>query len=253
MAKSKSSSAKKNSASRSITDASLDLDFSKLPVADTRTASKIKDEIGMLSVKGRPVAAEAAGVLLRKKVTPLRPGKERWKIKTGTDPDAKLVNVNHHVPTTVEELVAMPRPHDMTPPTHSFSGYDESRVRGVETTVWTITAEIIAHKEEDDGDFHLVVQGDGTRDVSGQTMIVEAPFADPKGQFVAPNSLFLKNIRRVRTAVQKKLNPQHGLIKKARVRARITGIGFFDRVHGQVGVAHTNGIELHPVLNIEWL
>jgi hypothetical protein len=36
-------------------------------------------------------------------------------------------------------------------------------------------------------------------------------------------------------------------------RARITGVGFFDKVHGQTGVALTNAIEIHPVLKIEWL
>jgi hypothetical protein len=36
-------------------------------------------------------------------------------------------------------------------------------------------------------------------------------------------------------------------------RARITGVGFFDKVHGQMGVSQLNGIELHPVLKIEWL
>ena len=36
-------------------------------------------------------------------------------------------------------------------------------------------------------------------------------------------------------------------------RAKITGVGFFDKVHGQSGVALLNGIELHPILNIEWL
>jgi len=34
---------------------------------------------------------------------------------------------------------------------------------------------------------------------------------------------------------------------------RITGVGFFDKVHGQMGVALLNGIELHPILKIEWL
>jgi hypothetical protein len=33
------------------------------------------------------------------------------------------------------------------------------------------------------------------------------------------------------------------------LRVSITGIGFFDRIHGQKGVA-PNGIELHPVLGI---
>jgi hypothetical protein len=35
--------------------------------------------------------------------------------------------------------------------------------------------------------------------------------------------------------------------------ARITGVGFFDRVHDQTGVSLFNGIELHPILKIEWL
>jgi len=35
--------------------------------------------------------------------------------------------------------------------------------------------------------------------------------------------------------------------------ARITGVGFFDKVHGQMGVSLLNGIELHPILKIEWL
>lgn len=30
--------------------------------------------------------------------------------------------------------------------------------------------------------------------------------------------------------------------------ATITGVGFFDFLHNQIGVAETNGIELHPVL-----
>ena len=36
-------------------------------------------------------------------------------------------------------------------------------------------------------------------------------------------------------------------------KARITGVGFFDKVHGQTGVSLLNGIELHPILKIEWL
>jgi hypothetical protein len=35
-------------------------------------------------------------------------------------------------------------------------------------------------------------------------------------------------------------------------KARLTGVGFFDRVHGQNGGA-PNGIELHPILCIEFL
>jgi hypothetical protein len=35
--------------------------------------------------------------------------------------------------------------------------------------------------------------------------------------------------------------------------ARVTGAGFFDRVHGQMGVAQINGVELHAILKIDWL
>ncbi|UCI19281.1 hypothetical protein FJ970_30470 [Mesorhizobium sp. B2-1-8] len=35
--------------------------------------------------------------------------------------------------------------------------------------------------------------------------------------------------------------------------ARITGVGFFDRIHGATGTSPLNGIELHPILKIEWL
>jgi hypothetical protein len=35
--------------------------------------------------------------------------------------------------------------------------------------------------------------------------------------------------------------------------ARLIGGGFFDRVHDQTGVSPLNGLELHPLLKIEWL
>jgi hypothetical protein len=34
--------------------------------------------------------------------------------------------------------------------------------------------------------------------------------------------------------------------------ATVTGVGFFDKVHGQTGVSQSNGIELHPILKIEF-
>ena len=37
----------------------------------------------------------------------------------------------------------------------------------------------------------------------------------------------------------------------ARPLVRITGVGFFDYIHGERGVA-PNGIELHPVLDVEF-
>src|SRR5438105_2844091 len=216
-------------------------DFSSLPLAahGTPAAQNHKHALGMVTGESRAATAAAFGASSTQK--PIQPGKERWSVKTGTDADVSLVNLQRRVGATVEELVRMPRPHDMTPPQHSFPGYDNHRAVGVETTVWTIVAEVIAYKEEDDGDYHLEIQGD-----KGLTMVAEAPYPDPK--FVNPKSPFAKAIAATRKKIDQKLKPAR-TYQKSRQRAEITGIGFFDRVHGQLGVA-PNGVELHPILNI---
>ncbi len=48
---------------------------------------------------------------------------------------------------------------------------------------------------------------------------------------------------------QKLLDYLNSAQSEARPPVRITGIGFFDYLHGQRGVA-LNGIELHPVLDV---
>jgi hypothetical protein len=228
-----------------------------------------------------------------------RPGVERWPVKTGTDADVAKVGKNvingkllaeGIVPTTVEELIRIPRPADMMPPTSEFPAFEEKRKEPVETTIWQIEADVIALKQESDGDYHLVLQG-----ASGETMIGEIP--TPRPPFVLAQSPWLENMKTARQAVDDKLvsklspadfvllddvlaprkslsvqpestpsipasfqtpkeNAQLIPAFKAKVPstpARITGVGFFDRLHGQMGVALSNGIELHPVLDIEWL
>lgn len=153
------------------------------------------------------------------------PGRDRWAVKTGGDPDVGSVDTQHRVGVTVEELTQIPRPAEI--PLQRFPNeYQNSRAAGVERTVYTVEAEIVAYKEEDDGDYHLEIRGQ-----SGQAMVAEIPNPDPK--------------------FEDKLKPTRR-IQKAIVRARITGIGFFDIVHGQLGMA-PNGLELHPVIGIEFL
>ena len=52
----------------------------------------------------------------------------------------------------------------------------------------------------------------------------------------------------VRQKMMDYLNSQHS---PARPLVWITGVGFFDYLHGQRGVA-PNGIELHPVFYVEF-
>ena len=187
----------------------------------------------------------------------ITPGKARWSVKTGSDPDADLVGQAKYAEeariqldrqgrahTTVDDLVSLPRPDDMQSPMSDYPAYDQHRARPAEYIIWTLEADIISHKQDVDGDYVLVIQG-----ASEQTMVAEVPYPAPP--FVDPSSRWAKDIAAVREKVRNKLNPQPQL-QKASVRARITGIGFFDRVHGQIGVAGQNGIELHPVIDIEF-
>ena len=82
-------------------------------------------------------------------------------------------------------------------------------------------------------------------DKRGRTMIVESPHPH-----CAEGSRFLQEITDVRAKIEahfggpitKKIHPQQ-------LEVTVTGVGFFDPIHGQEGVA-PNGIELHPLLDI---
>src|SRR5712692_8678211 len=95
---------------------------------------------------------------------PPGPRKERWAVKTGQDPDR--ARVSGTVQTTVEDLISLPRPHDMLPASQDFPQYQQKRAAPDELTIYTLDATITALKSELDGDYHLVLQG-----ASGRTMV----------------------------------------------------------------------------------
>jgi hypothetical protein len=169
-------------------------------------------------------------------------GVERWAVKTGTDPGAGQVDLTAPKITTVDAL------RSLTPPAHWGSSLP--RIQPVETTVWVITAFFTAYAPEADSDYHLAVADD-----QGRTMIVEIPSPD----CVGTQSPFLSGIRHARDqfeAARTELDPTlhpDGDFKVAQppIPVQITGVGFFDKLHGQRGLA-PNGIELHPVLDIQF-
>jgi hypothetical protein len=115
-----------------------------------------------------------------------------------------------------------------------------NRIQPQETTVYSIDATLTEYKLETDSDYHLIIQ-----DGSGSTMITEIP--DPA---CASGSLFLASIQSARGEFDAKFTAT-GSFKATSVPVRVRGIGFFDFLHGQTGVA-PNGIELHPVLDIQF-
>jgi hypothetical protein len=130
---------------------------------------------------------------------------------------------------------------------------DLPRQRGTaEERTWLLgtNAEVrpLYSRREADSDIHFVIQAVA----SGRTMIVEFVAYD-----CATSSPYSSAIQRARFALYDYLNRcSNGTATVAGetwskypsgARVTIRGIGFFDFVHNQVGVA-PNGIELHPVL-----
>src|SRR5438309_10264615 len=109
-------------------------------------------------------------------------GVERWSVKTGTDADVGLVNLNSSTNTTIAALRAPAAPNPIP---------DNNRVSPWEATEWVLNATLTQYKLEIDSDYHLVLQDSG-----GPTMIVEIP----PPTCAAAGSPFLAGITNARTA-----------------------------------------------------
>jgi hypothetical protein len=99
---------------------------------------------------------------------------------------------------------------------------------------------VVEAKIEDDGDIHLVI---ASRTYRHRTMIVEFP--NP----ACVASGFKRDRMR---AARREVLDACGSFSTSSFTAlhgnvRIKGVGFWDEIHGQTGVA-PNGIELHPAL-----
>jgi Big-like domain-containing protein len=157
-------------------------------------------------------------------------GVERWSVKTGTDPDAGLVNLNSSTSTTIASMRAIPAPSPIP---------SNNRVAPTETTVWVINATLTEFKLENDSDYHLVIS-----DASGNTMITEIP----SPTCVGSTSPFLSSIQNARAKFDAQFTATTSF-QTVNMPVQVIGVGMFDFLHGQTGVA-PNGIELHPVLDI---
>jgi len=160
-------------------------------------------------------------------------GTERWAVKVGDDLGAANVDlVNPATPTTIQALVAASAPTlNPNPP------YDP-RFSGVETTRWVLNATMMAFKKETDVDYHIVIA-----DTSG-TMIAEIPEPD----CASDASPFRPGILKARQTFDGQFTATPDF-QNVTFPVRITGVGFFDFLHGQTGVA-PNGVEVHPVLDV---
>jgi len=184
------------------------------PIATTSTSAA--------AVLAEPSAPTSSGV---------RCGKERWAVKTLTDADASGVNFTP-VPSTITSLGSVAAP---------TSKSDLPR-QPQEKNVYQVKGTIVGYKLEDDNDIHLAI-ADTTPPFA--TMIAEFP-----NRACDTGAVDQAQIDQARSAFEaafpkptKKFQTPSGCVT-------VTGVFFFDRIHGQLGVA-PNGAELHPVIGFQ--
>lgn len=162
------------------------------------------------------------------------PGKARWPVKTGADATASQVDVSSVTPMSVAAMRALPAPAKRP---------QDQRANATERSVYVVEAALVRFRREPDQDIHLMIQ-----DQSGDAMIVEVP--DP--QCIHGTSPFAAQIAQARATVLARLKVTTTYQPATNIAVRVTGVGFFDMAeHGSGGTP--NGIELHPVLKIEFL
>ena len=157
-------------------------------------------------------------------------GVERWSIKTGTDSGASSINLGSYVSTTIYNMLQSA--HPATLPANS-------RISPRETTQYQLSGTLTKYAKEGDSDYHLVIQ-----DGAGRTMIVEIPAPN----CVGAGSPFGPGVANARRQFDARFTATTSF-KTTSTPVTVRGVGFWDFLHGQTGVA-PNGIEIHSVLNI---
>ncbi len=158
-------------------------------------------------------------------------GKDRQNIKTLTDSAAKSVNYNPRR-SDINELINLAKPpkisNDLPRSTYEYNTY-------------VINCYIREYRLEADGDYHLVLQD---MDDSTKTII---------GEIVNPECDLVKKSTHLNEFIVAREEFSKYILKNNQVKSgifRIYGVCFFDKSHGQLGVAK-NGVELHPILSFK--
>lgn len=267
-------------------------DLAALPLVSDVVAARIKAAAAIASA-GLPARAGMAAVASARPGVerwPVKTGQDGDRgqvgrnILAGEDLGAGIVAA------TVEELNSAARPADMADPRRTYPAYQAKRAIPVETTVWRVDATIISMKSEGDGDYHLVLQGASGATMIAEVPVPDIRFVGDSpwladilaarqeidAKFVShlspdtfvtylgtlmpsdalttpPPSAEPTPLSFVPTGEDDYAALATFATQLPPTRARVTGVGFFDAVHGQTGVSQSNGIELHPALKIEWL
>jgi hypothetical protein len=155
---------------------------------------------------------------------------DRGPVKSATDAQAAQVSLVA-MPTAIATLHSIPAPRPLP---------QDGRLAPVETTIYAVTATLTAYRVTPDGEIQLVLSDDARRTI---TATIPAPSC-------TGGSRFLSLIANARGTFGRRYAPTDAF-KEVRQAIEVQGIGFFDFVQGQRGLA-PNAISLHPVTAIDF-
>jgi hypothetical protein len=168
-------------------------------------------------------------------------GVEGWSLKTLTDPHSAEIDTRP-VPASVDELRSLKRPPEageLSKPRMNDSRSD------LEKKTYFVQARLIGVKLEASSDYDLILA-----DLNDSKKTLTARIPAPE---CATPSAYRDQFLQARKAVDTFLRAApSGRLKETDAEVEIAGVGFFNFVHGQRGVA-PNGFELHPVLSVRFL
>ena len=171
----------------------------------------------------------------------VRCGVELWPLKTLIDPNSGQVQLDPVLSTSIAAVNALPPPSD--PTTRQGDNF--------ELHAYRVTDYLVGYKLEADNDWHIVLSDDGSES-SGHTMIVEIPNPACTEPPLEPTvSRVLAQITQARAAFESAFPPANACFScNLKTQVTVIGAGFFDKLHGQHGVA-VNGAELHAVVGFQ--
>ena len=177
----------------------------------------------MLSVVAMTAAAQNSRAHRSVASGPKACGVERWRVKILADEDRRRVSWSPET-TSIAGLRRIPAPRDGLPASR--------RIAPHELTLYRVHAIVRQILSESDGDWHLVL---ADPDRVRETLVAEIP--DSSCALGSGHEAEYAAARRVLRSM-----PRDAFVE-------LDGIGFFDYLHGQRGMA-PNGVELHPVVAI---
>lgn len=173
------------------------------------------------------------GLLLASAVFPC--GSERWTCKTLADADASKINYTP-VTATIAHLA-----HMRAPTRAELDAKPDSRFPE-ELKTYTVEGYLVGFKHETDDDYHIVL---ADLNDPKATMIIEMPSEDCMPEKLRNEAAILRASWETRFG---RVTAKFKNVERHKIKLQVTGIGFFDFQHGQIGVSDS-AFELHPVVS----